>query len=225
MSKPVAPCAPVPSSVDCSRALTWRSPSSDIYISLHSAWHTKKVVAAFRINANKTFINDIKNKILCATQYSKPCSSPIPQSILKGNPPLQPFQETAAQRAQAFCLRSHSPVGQKAGMQSRAPSYPTIKGLTCPSALPHRVPTMPFQSPPRLTHLGTLISWCVQNPAWKPLTYSLCFSNQCPRSDPFLTEPPPSPQPDPHVMKGINMAKPPAQPSSFPAALARPLID
>lgn len=53
----------------------------------------------------------------------------------------------------------------------------------------------------------------------------LSFLSWCPRGDLLLAEPPPSPQPDPHVMKGINTAQPPALPSCFPAAPARPLID
>lgn len=128
----------------------------------------------------------------------------------------------------SFLPKITQPIGQKAGKESQTPSYPTTKGRTHPFVLPHHVPTAPFQSTPRLALLGTQIFCSVQNPAWpswKPLTSSLCFPSHCPRSDPFLTEPPPSPQPDPHVMKGINMAKPPAQPSSFPAAPARPLID
>lgn len=126
----------------------------------------------------------------------------------------------------SFLPKITQPIGQKAGRQD--PSYPTTKGLTHPFVLPHHGPTTPFQSPPKLSLQRTQISCSVQNPAWpswKPLTSSLCFPNHCPRSDPFLPEPPPSPQSDPHVMKGINMAKPPAQPSSFPAAPARPLID
>lgn len=40
----------------------------------------------------------------------------------------------------SFLPKITQPIGQKAGMQSRAPSYPTIKGLTHPSVLPHHVP-------------------------------------------------------------------------------------
>lgn len=178
------------------------------------------MVVAVRAYANQTFINDIRNKIFCHIVYQALYKAHSSKVTLNYN-----SAGTCSTESPSFLPKiTTQPIGQKESWQVKpGPSYPTTPIYTTTSCgyytLPRVLPGLPSWEP---RFPG------VQNPAWpswKPLTSSLCSPNHCPRSDPFLTEPPPSPQPDPHVMKGINMAKPPAQPSSFPAAPARPLID
>lgn len=136
------------------------------------------------------------------------------------------FCRNAQHREPKLFAQDHHAANKSENWQAKPdPSYPTTKGLTCPSTLPHQVATTPFPESSQAHLPGNPDFLVSRTQPGHPLTSSLCSPNHCPRSDPFLTEPPPSPQPDPHVMKGINMAKPPAQPSSFPAAPARPLID
>lgn len=103
----------------------------------------------------------------------------------------------------------------------RSPSQLANPGLVgCPT-----LRTTHSEHPPKSHPVPPSPRPSLSRPAWHPSASSPCFSSPCPRSDPRLAEPPQSPRPDPHVMKGINTAEPPARPSSFPAATARPLID
>lgn len=145
----------------------------------------------------------------------------MPHAMLCPGPAISPFclreafwkshrygSAVAAERGQARCPRSHSPQVTNPGLVG----CPTLR--TTHSEHPPKAHPVPPSRRPSLSR-----------PAWHPSASSPCFSSPCPRSDPRLAEPPQSPRPDPHVMKGINTAEPPARPSSFPAATARPLID
>ena len=112
---------------------------------------------------------------------------------------LQLQQREGEQSAQ-----DHTAHRSQSQLANPGPSHSRIRGPTATLHLPES-PSSPFPGAQTVC------------PAWHPSTASLCFLNRCPKSDPRLQEPPQSPQPDPRVMKGINTAEPPAQPSHFPA--------
>lgn len=108
---------------------------------------------------------------------------------------------SAAERGEQ-CAQDHTAHRSQRQLGSPGPLHSRSRGADC-LHLTEGSPAPLSQSPACLS-------------AWHPSTTSLCFLSRCPKSDPCLPEPPRKAlSPDPRVMKGINTAEAPAQPSHF----------